>query len=117
MSTQPDYATQYIGKVIQIKIDRKLGSTHPKYNFTYEVNYGFVPNTQAPDDEEIDVYLLAVNEPVNNYSGKCIAVIHRLNDDDDKLIVVPTDVSNLTDDEIKKSTFFQEQFFSSIILR
>ena len=34
-------------------------------------------------------YLLGVFEPVETYIGKCIAVIHRTNDDDDKLIVVP----------------------------
>ena len=57
-----------------------------------------------------------MNEPVQEFTGKCIAVIHRTNDDDDKLIIVPED-QNLTDEEIRKFTNFQEQFFESEIIR
>lgn len=28
---------EYIGKMIKIKIDRKLGSAHPKHGFIYTV--------------------------------------------------------------------------------
>lgn len=112
-----DYATKFIGKEVEIKIDRPLHSKHPKHGFIYEVNYGFVPGTKAPDGEEIDAYLLNVNEPVETYKGKCIAVIHRLNDADDKLVVVPILVSDINDEEIRKSTHFQEQFFTSEIIR
>ena len=112
-----DYATKFIGKEVEIKIDRPLHSKHPKHGFIYEVNYGFVPGTKAPDGEEIDAYLLNVNEPVETYKGKCIAVIHRLNDADDKLVVVPISVSDVSDEEIRKSTHFQEQFFTSEIIR
>lgn len=80
---------EYIGKMIKIKIDRKLGSAHPKHGFIYTVNYGYVPNTLSGDGEELDCYLLGVFEPVDEYEGKVIAIVHRLNDNDDKLIVVP----------------------------
>ena len=80
---------EYIGKMIKIKIDRKLGSAHPKHGFIYTVNYGYVPNTISGDGEELDCYLLGVFEPVDEYEGKVIAIVHRLNDNDDKLIVVP----------------------------
>ncbi|MDD5084015.1 MAG: inorganic diphosphatase [Candidatus Moranbacteria bacterium] len=112
-----DYATLFIGKEIGIKIDRPLHSKHPKHGFIYEVNYGFVPDTKAPDNEEIDAYLIGVNEPVETYKGKCIAVIHRLNDNDDKLVIIPTLLENINDDEIRKATYFQEQFFTSEIIR
>lgn len=112
-----NYATRFIGKEVEIKIDRPLNSKHPKHNFTYEANYGFVPDTKAPDGEEIDAYLLGVNESVDTYKGKCIAVIHRLDDEDDKLIIIPTSVDNITDEEIQKATNFQEQFFRSEIIR
>lgn len=36
---------EYIGKIIDIKIDRPFGSKHPKHGFIYPVNYGFIPNT------------------------------------------------------------------------
>ena len=54
---------------------------------------------------------------MEKFSGKCIAVIHRLNDDDDKLVVVTKDGEGITDDEIIKLTFFQEKYFKSIIIR
>ena len=81
------YATQYIGKIIEVKIDRLLGSKHPKHNYHYPVNYGFIENTKAPDGEEIDAYTLGVFKPVDVFNGIVIAVIHRTNDDDDKLVL------------------------------
>lgn len=107
---------EYLGKTITIKIDRKLGSKHPKHGFVYDLNYGFVPDTVAPDGEELDAYLLGIDTPVETFSGRCIAVIHRTNDDDDKLIVVP-EGKDFSDDEIRTLTHFQEQFFKSEIIR
>jgi len=112
-----NYATQYIGKEVEVKIDRPLHSKHPKHDFLYEVNYGFVPDTTAPDGEEVDVYILGVNTPLVTYTGRCIAVIHRLNDADDKLVIVPLSSENISDDDIRKATHFQEQFFISEIIR
>ena len=98
----------YIGKIVNVKIDRQLNSKHPKH--------GFVPNTISGDGEELDCYVLGVDEPIENFEGRCIAVIHRTNDNDDKLIVVP-DGKNYSDDEIRELTFFQEQFFESEFIR
>lgn len=109
--------TQYLGKDVQVTMDRPLGSNHPKHGFRYEVNYGFVPDTKAPDGEEIDAYVLGIDIPLEKFSGKCIAVIHRLNDDDDKLVIVPENKKDMTDDEIIKYTFFQEQYFKITIIR
>jgi len=109
-------STEYLGKTVTIQIDRQLGSKHPKHGFVYELNYGFVPNTVAPDGEELDAYLLGVDTPVETYMGRCIAVIHRTNDDDDKLVVVP-EGKEFSDDDIRALTHFQEQFFKSEIVR
>ena len=92
------------------------GQGHPKHNFIYLLNYGYVPNTISGDGEELDAYLLGVFEPVDEYHGKVIAIIHRTNDDDDKLVVVPDGV-NYTNDQIKALTEFQERFFKSVIWR
>lgn len=110
-------AQKYIGKIVKIKIDRPIGSKHPKFDFYYPINYGFIENTKAPDREEIDAYLLGVNEPVTFFEGKCIAIIHRLNDDDDKLVVIPESLLDISDDQIHQATNFQEQFFKSKIIR
>ena len=112
-----DLYTRYLGKNVQVTMDRPLGSNHPKHGFRYEVNYGFIPDTKAPDGEEIDAYILGVDTSLKKFSGKCIAVIHRLNDDDDKLVVVPESSKEMTDDEIIKLTLFQEKYFTSIIIR
>ena len=107
---------EFIGKKLNIKIDRQFGSIHPKHGFIYPVNYGFIPGVISGDEEELDCYLLGVFEPLQSYIGKCIAVIHRTNDDDDKLVVVPEN-KNYTDEEIRVLTEFQERFFESKILR
>ena len=106
----------YLNKTIKIKIDRPFGTKHPKHGFIYLVNYGFVPNTISGDGQELDAYLLGVFEPVNEFKGECIAVIHRTNDDDNKLVIAPIGV-NYSDDAIDALTEFQEQYFEHIIKR
>ena len=105
----------HLGKVLTIKIDRSLGSKHPKHGFIYPVNYGYVPNTVSGDGEELDCYVLGVFEPLEEFTGKCIAIIHRTNDNDDKLIIVP-DGKRYTKEQIQALTEFQEQYFESEII-
>jgi inorganic pyrophosphatase len=109
-------ATRFIGQIVQVSVDRPLGSNHPSHGFYYPVNYGCLPGVPAPDGEDLDAYILCVGQAVEQFQGECIAVIHRLDDDDDKLVVVPSG-TRLTDDEIRTQVHFQEQFFSSVILR
>ena len=104
----------FLNKTVRVKIDRKLGSVHPKHGFIYPINYGYIPNTISGDGEEIDAYVLGIFEPVEEFKGKVIAIIHRTNDDDDKLVVSNKEYS---DDAIKALTEFQEQYFESIIIR
>lgn len=92
-----------------------MGSHHPRAGFLYPVNYGYVPDTLAPDGEPIDAYVLGVFEPVQQFTGHCIALIHRLDDDDDKLVVVPTG-REYSNEQIMALTEFQERFFQSVII-
>ena len=105
-----------IGKSIHVKMDRPLGTTHPKFGFVYEVNYGFVPNTVSGDGEELDAYVLGVDEPKQEFDGVCIAVVHRTNDNDDKLIVGPNG-QNFSDEDIENKIAFQEKWFQHIIIK
>lgn len=107
---------EYLGKIVEVKIDRPLGSKHPKHGFIYQVNYGYIPNTISGDGEELDVYVLGEHEPIEEFKGEVIAIIHRTNDDDDKLIVMEKG-RNYTDDQIRALTEFQERWFKSIIIR
>jgi len=110
-------ATEYIGKEVEVKIDRPIGSSHPDYpDHIYLVNYGYVPNTVSGDGEELDCYILGEYKPLKEYKGKCIAVIHRLDDDDDKLIIV-VENKHFTDSEIRLLTDFQEMYYESVIIR
>ena len=106
-----------LGKKVDVIVDRPLGSYHPKYkNLYYPVNYGYVENIIASDNEWQDVYILGINEPIERYTGKVIAIIHRFNDIENKWVVVPEEMS-FTKEQIKKLVNFQEQYFESIIIR
>jgi len=109
-------AKTFFGKRIQVEFDRPMGTKHPKHGWEYPVNYGFVPGIKAPDGGDLDVYYLGVDEPLTKAEGVCTAIIHRHDDDDDKLVVVP-EGTVLTDEEIKSAVEFQEKWFDSIVVR
>ena len=106
----------FLGQMVNVKIDRPLGAKHsekyPKH--IYPLNYGYIPNTVSGDGEELDAYVLGVFEPIEEYTGKVIAIIHRTTNDDDKLIVSNKEY---TDEQIEALTEFQEQYFEHIIIR
>lgn len=100
-----------IGKIVKVIVDRPLGSRHPNHSdLIYGVNYGYVPEVIGGDGEEQDAYILGVDEPVREFSGEVIAIIHRRNDTEDKWIVAPEGKS-FSKEEISNSVAFQEKFF------
>lgn len=109
-------AADFIGRLVEVQIDRPLGSLHPGYGFEYPLNYGFVAGQFSSDGEELDAYIIGVATPLESFRGRCIAVIHRLNDKDDKLVVVSEGVE-VSDEQIRQETRFQERFFESTLLR
>ena len=116
VNPKPVNARDFLGKLVRVHMDRPLGSKHPKHGFTYEVNYGFIPDTISGDGEELDAYVLGPDYPLKDSLGRCIAIIHRTNDNDDKLIVVP-DGFDFPDEYIEQKTAFQEQWFEHTIIR
>ena len=105
----------YLEKTVRIEMDRPIGSPHPKRKeIIYPINYGYIPNVFGGDGEELDVYLLGVDVPVKEYTAKIIAVVHRHNDIEDKLVAAP-DGMFFTKEEIAKSIFFQEKYYDSEI--
>ncbi len=109
-------ANNFLGEIVTVKMDRPLGTKHPKHGFVYPINYGFIPNTVSGDGEELDAYVIGPNIPLDTFTGRCYAIVHRTDDDDDKL-VVSTDGQNPSDKEIEEKTNFQEQWFDHIIIR
>jgi len=100
-----------LGRIVTVVVDRPMGSYHPEHaDLYYPINYGYIKNTVAADGEEIDAYLLGVDEPVKEFTGRVIAVIHRLNDVEDKLVVAP-DGMTFSKEQIIELTEFQEQYF------
>ncbi len=97
--------------IVTVRVDRPLGTYHPNHpDILYTVNYGFVPGVMAPDGEEQDAYILGVPCPVEKFTGRHIATIHRKNDMEDKWVVAPESV-RFTEAEIRAATLFQEQYF------
>jgi len=109
-------AKQYLGKKLTVTIDRKLGSKHPEWGFEYLVNYGYLEGVIAPDGEGLDAYLLKVDTPIDAYSGMAVAIVHRLDDDDDKLVVIP-EGETISDEEIEKMVEFQEKWYRHQVIR
>ena len=110
------YSTPFLGQTVTVVVDRPMGSTHPEHGFLYPVNYGYIEGVEAPDGEDLDAYILGIFDPIEAFTGTCIAVVHRTDDDDDKLVVVPEGVS-YSDGQIAALTEFQERFFKSVIVR
>ena len=106
----------YLGKTVDIKIDRPIGYVHKKenYSLTYPINYGYIPGVIGGDGEELDVYLLGVNEPVTECKAQIIGIAHRENDVEDKLVAAPSSL-NFTKKEIERAIHFQEQYYKTHI--
>ena len=105
-----------IGKTVTVTVDRPMGSHHPKHkDIRYPVNYGYVEGILGGDGEWQDAYILGVDHPMESFTGKVIAVIHRLDDDEDKWVVSP-DGAVFSAEEIRSSVIFQEQYFKFEII-
>jgi len=105
-----------IGDIVCVTVDRPLGSYHPVYkDMYYPINYGYIEGIIAPDGEEQDAYILGVDQPVERFTGKIIAIVHRYDDVEEKWVVCPEDVS-YTKEEIMELIRFQEQYYQSEII-
>ena len=107
----------YLGKTVTIGIDRPIGFVHEKKDgtkLTYPINYGSIPEVLGGDDEELDVYLLGVDHPVESYTCRIIGIVHRKNDVEDKLVGVPEGMS-FTAAEMTEAVHFQEQYYDSYV--
>ena len=109
-------ARSYLGKIVEIEIDRPAGYVHKKekYTLTYPINYGFLPGVIGGDGEELDVYLLGLSGPVERFRAKIVAVIHRENDVEDKLAAAPEGME-FTRAQIEEAVRFQEQYYKTTV--
>ena len=107
----------YLGKTVTIGIDRPIGYVHRKGDktLTYPINYGYIPDVLGGDGEELDVFLLGVDHPVDTYTGKIIGIVYRADDVEDKLIMAPEGVS-FTAEEMAAAVHFQEKYYDSTVV-
>ena len=105
-----------LGQTVTVSMDRPMGTCHPKHkDIYYPVNYGYISGIIGGDGEEQDAYVLGVDEPLQEFTGVVIAIIHRLNDVEDKWVVAPEGVK-FTEEEIAEQVKFQEQYFKTEIV-
>ena len=103
-----------LGKTVHIVIDRPIGYVHVKngITFRYPVNYGYIPGLMAGDGDEQDVYILGVDEPLEEFTGRIIGVVRRKDDNEDKLVAAPEGVL-FHQGQIAEAVHFVEQYFDS----
>ena len=105
-----------IGQTVTVTVDRPLGSVHPDYpDLYYPVNYGYIENLMGGDGDWQDAYILGVDEPLESFTGKVIAVAVRQDDNESKLVVAPDGVE-FSKEEIARQINFQEKYFNTVIL-
>ena len=105
----------YLGKTVTVKIDRPMGSVHPKHpELIYPINYGYIPGVIGGDGEELDVYVLGIDKPLDEFTGKIIGIVHRENDVEDKLVAAPDGIK-LNQSEIAEAVHFQEKYYETTI--
>ena len=103
----------FLGKIVHVQIDRPMGHVHK--GLVYPINYGYIPGIFANDGEELDAYVVGVNEPISSFDGRVIGAVCRRNDVEDKLVVAPVDIE-FHQGQIAEAVHFQEQFFDTSIL-
>jgi len=111
-----------IGKIVKGFVDRPMGTYHPrKPDIFYPVNYGYVEGVIGGDGAEQDVYILGTNKPLETFTAKVIAVLHRYDDNETKWIAVPLEndlcSAKITNEQIYAQIAFMEQFFTGVLLR
>lgn len=104
----------FLGKVVTVYIDRPIGYNHN--GLIYSINYGYIKELKALDGEYQDAYIVGVDKTVDSFEGKVIAIIHRKDDNEDKLVVCDKN-ENYAKEEIEKQVYFQERYFKHIIIQ
>lgn len=105
-----------LGEIVTVIVDRAMGTYHPEHpDIYYPINYGYISGIIAPDGEEQDAYILGIDEPVEGFTGKVIAIIHRNDDVEEKWVVAPAD-KTFSKEEIIEKVKFQEQYFDTYVI-
>jgi inorganic pyrophosphatase len=109
---KPDL-TGYLGKQVVVRIDRTLGSRHPRHaDIYYPINYGELADTVSGDGHPVDAYVMGAERPLREVTGVVVAVLVREDDVEDKLVVL-VGGGNPSAEAIWEQVRFQEQHFET----
>lgn len=103
-----DLLKLWIGQEVEVIVDRPIGF------HDYKINYGYIENRFSLDGQELDAYILGPKIPVKSYKAKVVGVVHRYDDNENKLVVANCDV---TKEQIKEQINFREKFYNSILIK
>ncbi len=104
----------WLGRTVTVVVDRPAGMVRhgDGWTITYPINYGYVPDAMGGDGEFQDAYIFGVAEPLTEFTGEVIAVCHRRDDVEDKLVVAPVGMRP-SKERIETAIAFMEQWFDS----
>lgn len=102
-------------RMFTVVIDRPVGF-EDSFGNIYPINYGYIPQLMGGDGEEQDVYIVSHDQqkPLEVFTGKLVAIIHRRDDIEDKWVLAPLN-EEIDKGLIAKQTYFMEQYFDSWI--
>ena len=103
-----------LGEKYRVIVTKPIGSRHDSNpDIIYKVNYGIVEGVLDASGEPQEAYILGVDEELDTFEGRLIAICHRTNDTENKWII-----SNfhLTKEEILEQISFIESYFNVEII-
>ena len=107
----------YLGKTVDIEIDRPVGYVHHKNDRTliYPINYGYIPGVLGGDGEELDVYVLGTDEPRQRLCVRIVGIAYREDDAEDKLIASVCE-EKYTAEQMAEAIAFQERYYHTTVV-
>ena len=103
-----------IGEKFKVLVTNPIGSQlDTNNNIVFKVNYGIVDGVLDANGEPQYAYILGEEKPLDVFEGHLVAIVHRLNDFENKWII-----SNyhLSKEEIYNQISFIEGFFNVEII-
>jgi len=67
-----ELAKGFLGKEVEVTMDRAIGTKHPKFDFIYTENYGYIEGVEAPDGEDLDAFFLGAGKPLEKRKASAL---------------------------------------------
>lgn len=94
-----------IGKFVRVNVTNPINSTDGFTNFEYKLNFGSVEGIKSFSTKLKGAYIIGVEEPVNRFDGRVIAILNKKKTREVILVVAPKDGFYI-DTQIKEALSF-----------